>query len=237
MRTDNKTQKIPKIRPIVGVPLERTLAHADKVLFPLLMIAQQGFPFIRMNYGRTDLVRNKFAQHLLQSNFTHLIMLDVDHIHPHDIVQRLMEPFAKDPSLRVVGGLNFRRGEPFDPCAFIKYQGEYMPMSSWPNGLVQVDAIGTGSIAIAREVFELIPPPWFYNPYDKVMDDVWPGEDIGFALLCEKYGIKQHVLTTLTSPHLLDSVVDEETYRTYLANNPYETIGLETETPDEQPVA
>src|SRR3990172_3908985 len=113
------TSAMPWPRPVVGVLLERSLSHADKVIYPLLSIAQQGFPFISINHGRTDLVRNKMALHLLQSHFTHLIMLDIDHIHPGDIVQRLMKPFIDDRSLRVVGGLNFRRGEPFDPCAFV----------------------------------------------------------------------------------------------------------------------
>ena len=95
MTKKSPTKKSPKkeevvFRPVVGVLMERTMAHADKVFFNLLGIAQQGWPFIRMNYGRTDLVRNKMAEHLLKSNFSHLIMLDIDHVHPMDIVQRLM---------------------------------------------------------------------------------------------------------------------------------------------------
>lgn len=225
----------PSIRPVVGILLERTLAHADKVLFPLLSIAQQGFPFLTMNYGRTDMIRNKMAIKLLESNFTHLVMLDVDHMHPVDIVQRLMMDFVQNPTVRVVGGLNFRRGEPYDPCAFIRVaDGRLLPMTSWPEGLVRVDALGTGCIAIAREVFEQIEPPWFYNNYDLklIWRDIWQGEDMGFATKCEAAGIEQYVDTRITSPHVIDAMVNADAYREYLAAKKLEDTPLSEAAPD-----
>lgn len=216
-------------RPVVGVLLERTIAHADKVFFNFLGIAQQGFPFITMNYGRTDLIRNKMALSLLRSHYTHLIMLDIDHVHPVDIVQRLMQNFVDDPSLRIVGGLNFRRGEPYDPCAFIRTdEGKFLPMSDWPQGLVRVDALGTGCIAIAREVFEQIDPPWFFNNYDErlIWRDIWQGEDMGFAEKCRAHGIAQYVDTRVTSPHLIDAVVSEDSYREYIQAKGYQSAPI-----------
>lgn len=209
-------QEKPWPRPAIGIPLERTISYADKVFYNFLGIAQQGFPFIAINYGRTDLVRNKFALHLLQSDMTHLVMLDLDHAHPWDIVQRLMIPFVHNPDLRVVGGLNFRRGEPYDPCAFLRGDsGKYHPMAEWEQGLLKVDVIGTGSIAIDRRVFEQLEPPWFAFDYSKVMDDNWPGEDFYFSRRCTEAGIDLFVNTNITSPHLIDAVVDEGVYREY----------------------
>ena len=66
---------------------------------------------------------------------------------------------------------------------------------------------------IAREVFELIPPPWFYNDYSYVWKDTWPGEDIGFSKLCEKHEVKMYVDPTLSSPHMADAMITEETYK------------------------
>lgn len=219
----------PWPRPILGVPLERTIAHADKVFYNFIGIAQQGWPFIQVSYGRTDLARNRMALHLLASDFTHLIMLDLDHTHPINIVQRLMNHFVVNPERKVVGGLNFRRGEPYDPCAFIKGDdGKFYPIADWTPGLMQVDAIGTGCIAIAREVFEQIEPPWFYNDYSRVMEDVWPGEDMGFSEKCLKAGVKMWVDTTLTSPHLIDAVVDEDSYRLFIADHNMRSIPVES---------
>lgn len=236
-RKDVKEKDTPEVvieeknipRPALGILLERSVSHADKVLYNLFGIVQQGWPLIRMNYGRTDLVRNKMALHLLKSDFTHLIMLDIDHVHPMDIVQRLMNHFIAHPELKVVGGLNFRRGAPYDPCGFIQGDdGKFYPMSEWEPGLVKVDAIGTGSIAIAREVFEQLEPPWFFLDYSKVMDDVWPGEDMGFSQLCRDAGISMYVDSELTSPHLIDAVVDENSYRLYIKEKGLGSISLDS---------
>lgn len=230
MAEPHKEEKIPWPRPIIGVPLERAISHADKVFWPFISIAQQGWPFMQVPYGRTDLVRNKMAQHLLASHFTHVVMLDVDHVHPENIVQRLMANFIKFPDLKVVSGLNFRRCEPYDPCMFVRGDdGKFYPVAEWEKGgLIKVDALGTGSIAIAREVFEMIEPPWFYNDYRLAMDDVWPGEDMGFSVNCHKAGIDLFVDTTITSPHLIDAVVDEGAFRMYMQDKQLESIPLES---------
>lgn len=239
MSTQNvpvRGSKKPWPRPLIGIPMERTLAHADKVFFNFLGIAQQGFPFIQIGYGRTDLVRNRMALHLLSTDFTHLVMLDADHIHPIDIVQRLMTSFIRKPDLRIVGGLNFRRGEPYDPCAFIRGDnGMYYPMAEWERGLIRVDALGTGCIAIDRRVFEQIEPPWFWNDYSRIMDDVWPGEDMGFAEKCREAGIMQYCDTTITSPHMIDGVVEESAYREYMLVNGMKSIPVESVASNRKP--
>lgn len=218
--------KSMEIRIVIGIPLERTIHQLAFMSF--LAIAQQGFPFIKMYYGRTDLVRNKMAEQVLKAgNYTHLLMLDADHIHPPHIVARLAGWVIKYPEVKVVGGLNFRRGEPYDPCAFILGEdGQYYPPVSWEQGLVKVDALGTGSILIAKEVFEAGPPPWFYNDYSKCSQDVWPGEDMGFADYCRQHGFDQWVDTTLNSPHIIDALVDESSFRLYLEDHPHQVAPI-----------
>lgn len=212
-------------RVVLGVLQMPAMAHADEVFYNFWAIAMQGTPIFKMPYGRTDVVRNKLAMELLKSDFTHLLMLDIDHIHPTDIVQKLARWVMLDPKRKVVGGLNFRRGEPFDPCCFLKGpEGKYFPPVEWGKGLIRVDRIGTGSILIAREVFEQIEPPWFYNDYSRVWEDAWPGEDMGFSIKCEEKGIEMWVDTSCTSPHGITSWVDEGTYRTYLQTHEHKEM-------------
>jgi hypothetical protein len=52
------------------------------------------------------------------------------------------------------------------------------------------------------------------------MMDKWPGEDIGFSRLCVKHDIKMWVDCTTTSPHITPAVVDESSWRQWLAANP-----------------
>lgn len=219
--------KWPKV--CVCVPQFPALPHADDVFYNFWAIAQQGTPCLRMPYGRVDMVRNKAGVGLLSSPFTHILMLDADHIHPEDIVQRLCKWVILDPKMQVIGGMNFRRGEPYDPCCFIMgANGKFYPPSEWDPGLIEVDAIGTGSILIAREVFEKIEPPWFFNTYrmEDVWADQWPGEDMGFSQKCREAGIKMYVDTTVTSPHMIDAAVDESSYRQYLADKGYRSQTL-----------
>jgi hypothetical protein len=209
-------------RILVGILKERAISHADAVLDNLFLIAAQGPAMVQHPYGRTDVVRNHMAASLLGSDYTHLLMLDIDHQHPIDIVQRLALRILHDPKKLVVGGLNFRRSTPHEPCCFLDGEdGAIYAPAAWDEGAVlEVDYIGTGSILIAREVFERIEPPWFYNLYDRAWRDEWPGEDMGFSIECKKAGIKLWVDTTVTSPHATDRMIDESSFRGYIATHP-----------------
>ena len=211
-------------RILLGIPLERTISNASQVFHRFMEISAQGIVTLKQDYTRTDLARNRFAVKLLESEYTHLLMLDLDHVHPADIVQRLARWVMMNPEIQVVGGLNFRRSEPYEPCCFFKSEDgmSVNAPADWDAGLMRVDYIGTGSILIAREVFEQIEPPWFYNIYgiDANWDDEWPGEDIGFSEKCAKAGIKMYVDTTTTSPHVGDRLIGEKTFRAYLEQHP-----------------
>jgi len=212
--------KWPRI--LLGVPIERALSHASQTFFRFMEIASQGVPFVKQDYTRTDLARNRLAMELLKGNYTHLLMLDSDHIHPVDIVQRLARWVLLDPDKLVVGGLNFRRSVPHEPCAFFyEPDGTLSAPATWTPGLMRVDVLGTGSMMIAREVFETLEPPWFWHIYDEnIMSDVWPGEDIGFCKKCNAAGIDLWMDTTTSSPHLTDGVVTEASFREYLKDHP-----------------
>jgi len=212
--------KYPRI--LLGIPLERTVAHANEVFFQFMQIAAQGVTLLKQDYTGQDKARNHFAVTLLESDFTHLIMLDLDHVHPIDIVQRLASWALRVPGIPVVGGMNFKRSAPYEPCAFFLDEKQGIStLYQWEPGLVKVDALGTGSVMIAREVFEQLEPPWFFNVYDENnWSDVFPGEDMGFAMKCREAGIAQYVDTSITSPHVTDALITESSFRRYMKNNP-----------------
>jgi hypothetical protein len=203
-------------RVVLSIPVERNVS--SMAFWNFLSIARTGIPIMASPYsGRVDRTRNIMASSLLGSNFTHLLMLDSDHAHPVDIVPRLVRHVVADPSRLVVSGLNFRRGEPFDPCCWIMGDdGKPYAPAEWDQGLVRVDVCGAGSMLVAREVFEQLPFPWFYHDYSKVPEE-WPGEDVMFSIACMEHGIDIWVDTTTQSPHLLEVGIAEGTYRNYLA--------------------
>lgn len=208
------------VRVMVGVLPERNGVPSAECLFDLIAIAQHGHPFVRMSYTRTDLARNSLAEHLLkEEQFTHLLMLDADHRHPHDIVERLSRWVIEDPERQVVAGLAFRRGRPFDPCMYMESNdgtGRVYVPAEWEPGLLRVDLVGTAAILISRRVFERLPRPWFAFDYSGADKQQYPGEDIWFSRLCQRTGIPIYVDTTTVSPHLMESWINEQTFRTYL---------------------
>jgi hypothetical protein len=192
----------------------------DHAFLAFWEIARRGWPLMHRLYGRTDVNRNAFAAELLRSNFTHLVMLDSDHIHPVDVVEKMVRWVWQDPTRLVIGGLHFRRGEPFEPCAFIYgSDGQLHAPAEWQPGLIQVDAIGHGTLCVHRAVFERMPAPWWAYDYSRA-PEVYPSEDLWFCRLCREHGITMWCDTTLTSPHIINNIVDAETFQRWIADHP-----------------
>jgi len=211
------TVRAPDMKVILGIPMERVInQHA---FFSFAEIFVQGWALARLEYTRNDIARHKFAEFLLQTEYTHLLMLDSDHTHPADIVQRLARWFQAYPdTVRVVGGLHYRRGKPYDPCAFVDPgDGTYRRMAEWGEGAIEVDALGTGSMMVERSVFEEMDPPYF--AYDYKEWSGWPGTDMYFSERCRERGITLWCDTTTTSPHIGDMFIDDAAYRRWIAEN------------------
>jgi len=207
------------VRVLVGVLPERSGTPCADVLFDLIAIAQRGHPFIRTQYARTELQRNKMAAHLLRTDYTHLLMLDVDHRHPPDIVERLTRWVKKDPTKLIVAGLAFRRCEPFDPCVFLvnAETGAIEQPAEWAPGLVEVDLVGTAAMLIHRSVFERVAQPWFAMDFSGAAEGKFPGEDMWFCQRARAAGIGVWCDLSTVSPHLIERWVDQGTFESYRA--------------------
>lgn len=203
----------------VGIPMERNLT--DWAFVHFWQIARRGWHLIDHVYGRTDINRNRIGKWLLENpEYTHVLMLDLDHLHAPDIVERLALHVMDDPTRLVIGGLHFRRAAPFDPCAFVfGPDGQLHAPVEWEPGLFEVHAIGHGSILIAREFFERVPEPWWAYTYESVEENIFPSEDMWFSYTCRTAGVKMWVDTTVTSPHIILNIVDGDTFRRYIADN------------------
>jgi len=207
------------VRVLVGVLPERSGTPCADVLFDLITIAQRGHPFIRTQYARTELQRNMMAEHLLKTDYTHLLMLDVDHRHPPDIVERLSRWVKQDPARLIVAGLAFRRCAPYDPCVFLvnEQTGAIEQPAEWAPGLVQADLVGTAAILIHRSVFERVARPWFAMDFSGAAAGKYPGEDMWFCQRAREAGIGVWCDLSTVSPHLIERWVDAGTFQSYRA--------------------
>lgn len=209
---------------VIGIPMERYLT--DWAFIHFWQIAKQGYPLIDHVYGRTDINRNRMGMWLMENpEYTHVLMLDLDHIHMPDIVERLAANVLEDREKLVVGGLHFRRAAPFDPCAFVfGADGQLHAPVEWQDGTFEVHAIGHGSILIAREFFERVPAPWWAYTYESIDQNIFPSEDMWFSHVCRQAGVKMWVDTRVTSPHIILNIVDGDTFRKFIRENPDKVV-------------
>ena len=195
-----------------------------KAHWALLEIVQKGWPLVRTDALRTEMRRNRIAEHLLTTQDADaVVMLDGDHKHPGDVVHKLLHDAEQMPEADVIGALCYRRSAPYDPCAWMldHHSGKYYWSVPWPEGLVEVDAVGFGAVLFRRRCFEILPPPWFIYDYQYVIrEDTWPTEDVTFCKEARKAGLRIFVDTTLESPHLFEGEITRETCLSYLAANP-----------------
>ncbi len=220
---------MPEPRVVIAVLPERGGVPDYEILNRFIEIARRGYPFFPCHYMRVDKQRNLLATRLLESDYTHLLMLDADHLHPVDVVEQLVAVVKQDPHRLVVSGLSFRRGPPFDPVAWYKVDGQVRPMLEWGQGLITPDLVGSACLLINREVFERLERPYFAFTYNDAVHDKYGGEDIYFCNKCGAAGIGIWVNTMCVSPHLGKTWITEATFRQYLHE-----AGISTDDSDEQ---
>lgn len=225
------------LRIAVAIPMERQVPA--EAFLSLWNIARHGYKVIPHPYGRTDVQRNTIGlavKKIPEAEITHVCMLDLDHMHPPDTVERLARWVIQDPERWVVAGLNFRRGAPYDPCIFIQSpDGQFRPPLEWDEGLIEVDALGHGAILISRKVFETIPGAWWQYSYIHFEKEIYPSEDIYFSALMQHHGVKLYCDTTCTSPHLISATVDEAAFRRYIADHPEKVVDFSGQEPANGP--
>lgn len=221
--------------------MERTGPPADAIFYAFWRIAQQGWPIIEVPYQRCDMAHNRAACLMMQANeeamaagrpdltFTHLVTLDLDHTHPVEIVRHFGKVVQMFPDRLVVGGLNYRRCAPYDPCAYIDSEDGGVSALTDPQrqGIGKVDFLGTGSMIIAASVFEQMraagtypffgyeykPQPWRELEWRTLANMQFGGVDVYFSRRCKELGIDRWLDAMITSPHLANRWIDGDDWQ------------------------
>jgi len=152
----------------------------------------------------THEARNALAKMAVQEGFTHLMMIDSDHIFDKDIIHTLLL-YNKD----IVGVRAYRRAAPHYPCIFVKdktqKETDAMTFVDAANmGLMVTDAVGFGAVLIKTEVLKKMTYPYFY--FTKT------GEDFNFCRDARELGYKIHVDTDIEIGHVTTKIVGREDY-------------------------
>lgn len=120
-----------------------------------------------------------------------IFFLDADQIVPNDAIFRLMK-HDKD----IVSALYFKRYPPHFPLMYKQIDDKFHEIVEFQTGkLMEVDAVGAGSLLVKIGVFKKMEHPWF-------LQERGVGEDIYFCKKARKLGYKIYCDTGLISRHL-----------------------------------
>jgi glycosyltransferase involved in cell wall biosynthesis len=215
---DDFAPVIPVPKVYWAVPRERMIY--DRAALALERVAAycelRGYIQIQAAYAATDASREMFTrmfEQMSESPDDVLVMLDNDHDHGDDTVERL----AQVGNVGVVSALCRRRGDAFDAMIYRrnKTTGLLDQIAQWPeNTVIPVDMGGAGAIAVRRWVFDRLHTKynqkywlWRYSYNDNSSDR--PGEEIYFWRMCEEAGIPTACHTGVVCPHLFLTTVEK----------------------------
>ena len=161
--------------------------------------------------GYLDENRNQALLQARHLGYTHVAMLDGDHKHPPDTIERLWGHVLDDPRRWVVAGLNMQSGGINRPMIGVHANGKRRTITKWETPLVTVTWAALCACIINVEVVNLWPQPWFWFSYDK--RGRWTTEDINFCDKLHERGKTITVDTTLVSPHRYEAYADLDTFK------------------------
>lgn len=202
--------------------LERPFIH-------FMQIAERaginGYHYIPLNRMRTDLARDAVVaefKRLTQNPDDALVLLDADHNHEVDTIERLV---ANDKPVCAALAFRSNPSNP-SPCFWVRTEnGILKTPRTWERGLIRVAVTGTGAIAIKRSVFTALDEAGFdlgYFKYQYHADGTSSSEEIFFSQLLERCSIPVFVDTTLVTPHCADAQIDESSWVEWCADHPVE---------------
>jgi GT2 family glycosyltransferase len=200
--------------------MERAVSFSSYVLPSFLSIVRY-CDFVNISYTEVTMAINQAIHMFLDRGYhTHFLILDLDHVHPVDIVQRLARWVIKDREIKVVGGVNYRRSVPYDPAAY-RIVGEHklqtfssdeLKQCEREGKLLEVDSMGAGCLLIAKEVFEAIDPPWWEWDYKSYKKGDVRSPDAYFCEKAKEKGFKIWADPSTCSPHVGVTFINRDTH-------------------------
>lgn len=170
-----------------------------------------------------DWARNELARQALDfkceytgKRHTHLLWLDADHVFNPDLACQLARHMILK-EVDAVSALYYARTGPTLPVAYVKDGSEdeykHYPLIEVPNSLCEIDAAGFGAMLMKREIFEIVPQPWFTVDYRA-------GEDIAFCVRAKKHGVRFFLDGQYKLGHIgMGPIITEREYKEHMDQN------------------
>ena len=151
-------------------------------------------------YG--DAARDSLTTEVLKHNPDYILWIDADQVYPMNTPEVLMN-HIKDGKL-VAGGIT-PHGGTGHPLVYkmLHPSGICKPRAvSLNQGMIQVDACGTGGVMMSPKVFEIMKSPWWRMMWN-TRAGCRPGMDFQFYAHCKEAGIDVWIDTDLVFGHVV----------------------------------
>lgn len=152
--------------------------------------------------------RNRIVREFLQSDAELLFMCDDDVLTPEGALE-LMSNVLLDAPYDILGAAvpvgKFPAHEMFLNAFTLTPEGKYMTVKLPENGHMEVDAVGTGLIAIRRAVLE---HPDLKAPFQQRLDEdgiIQVGQDLEFCHRAQQAGFTIGITTQVLCDHYISA--------------------------------
>ena len=150
--------------------------------------------------------RNDFVRGFLRGDWEYLLQLDMDIVFPCDLIERLLT-HGKDIVFGMYGVLKPDGVKSSLYSLSLRGNGEYTSTGWFGDGLIEIDAGGTGVCLARRKVFEAFPDgnfPWFdFDP----AGDGFLSEDITFSRRAKAHGFTLYGDCNTEIGHIKDTFI------------------------------
>ncbi len=148
------------------------------------------------------LARNVLAQQALDVKATHLLWVDSDAVceSPQDPNEALRLLYQCDAPIAACL-YRSKQKTGFNYAAWKKVEGGYTPISQFSGNWFPVDVTGLHFCLIKREVFEVVPKPWFHWEEDNASS-----EDFYFFEKAKEAGYEVRIFSEVRLSHLGDNL-------------------------------
>ena len=204
-------EPIKSAKPMIGVPLHPSFPYMHIAVISGILQTMRQFPGMPLTVSRQfeiSLAREEIAKSFLNSDCTHLLMLDSDVVLQPDTLAKMLAVDAP-----VVVAKYAEKGKM--QASYHCYHHSQVPFRRDPpvevrpgerRQLKDVDPMlfGLGCVLVKREVFEKLEEPYFKFTISKEEgDDYWlVSEDFFFALKCHHAGFRPVLCDDIEVLHL-----------------------------------
>ena len=214
VQNENNKIKKPNIG-VIGIPHTGTFPW--QTAMSLMSLVYPENTIIKFHLIGSCLIydsREKIVQFAEKENADWILFVDSDMILPSDVLLKFVNSRLDEKELDFVGGMCFKRTQPFQPCFYTKARINpetkkpilETPINFPESGMLEVEGMGMACTFIRKNAWKKIKQKHenMFFPYPGI------GEDLSFCTRARMEGIKMYVDLSVNVGHISQMEIRKE---------------------------